>query len=263
LGLNGSLPEQYVRWLGPYLHGDLGRTATSSDVGAEVLGGIPESLLVLLGGLGVYAVVGFVWMVVRRGWRGPRVSVWPLVIALPVFWLGLMVAYVFGIHLRLLPTGAVDDANVRAFWSDAWFSQFSTSPTMLTVNLLKHLVLPSATFAMVIFVAARVSRSGGANAGVRTVGAPHQSPWMQSVLDNVRGVDLTVFVSILLAGLVTVEGVFSYSGLGYGLIASLSRADYAESIALLMLNSALLIIAKTVNDWLAVESVAGVAKNAV
>src|SRR5579862_8909 len=160
LGLDDWLPVQYARWIGTYLHGNFGASPDGSSITHEILGGIPASVLLILGGTSVYLLVrpAFAFAIRRRNWKDRLES--PLAVlaaAIPVFWLGLLLIYGFAVHWPILPLGGVDSPNIPPFWSDSWFAMIPGSATMMLVNLLKHLLLPSILLALVIFVADRAA----------------------------------------------------------------------------------------------------------
>ena len=233
LALNSVPPVQYMHWIGGYVHGDLGRSPSGSRVSDELLGGLPESLLVVLGGLVLYVVLSALGSLLPAK---RHVSGLPLIVlAAPVFLVALFLMYVLAIHWPVFPRGGVDDTNIHAFWSDPWFAQLASTPLMLIVNLIKHLFLPALVFSFVLLVADTIMR-------VPSRAGAIGSRW--TVLDR-----LPLYLSLLFSGLVIDESVFLYkAGLGYRLTEALGQSDFALVIALLMIGSLLLVAAKTVAD---------------
>lgn len=118
LGLTLPLWQQYTHFLGQLLHGDLGTSyLTQNSVAHELLSRTP-STLILTGSAMLVAIVigvplGFV-AGVRPNSAVDRIAraVSFLGVAVPYFWLALVLVLVFSISLRLVP--AIDDGSVRA-----------------------------------------------------------------------------------------------------------------------------------------------------
>lgn len=108
-GLDKSLPRQYVDWIWGVVHGDLGESIFfGTTVKEEIADALPVSLH-----LGVIAFVigislgvpGGIICAVRRGkWIDTILTVLAnLGITIPIFWLGILMIYVFGLYLGWLP----------------------------------------------------------------------------------------------------------------------------------------------------------------
>jgi peptide/nickel transport system permease protein len=111
LGLERPLPVQYFEWMNNFLHGNLGQAFRSKQLASHLIWTqAPVSVPLSLGGfllaiiiaipLGTYAAKNF------NKPSGAFVAVISQVgIAVPVFWAGLLLSLVFGVHLHILPTG--------------------------------------------------------------------------------------------------------------------------------------------------------------
>jgi peptide/nickel transport system permease protein len=266
LGLRQSLPVQYADWIGGYLHGNLGRTAGGQSVGSQILGGFPASAVLLFG---AYLVVaGF--SALRIMLASPRVSrrtdpiqrIMGLVgLSLPTFWLALVVIYVFAAHWQLLPMGRVDNANVASLWSHKWFTELSQSPRLVLVNLVKHLVLPALTLSTVIVFVDDLTSSRtmtiGSRAGVGAEslrGLRRSTQTFFDALGQLLSTAVTGTARVLpalITGVVIVESVFRYAGLGNLLYTSLGDRDYSTVLALLMVGTALIVLTTLAADLVA------------
>jgi peptide/nickel transport system permease protein len=109
LGLNQPLPEQYLHYLGHLLHGNLGRSFQSnSTISSEISARFPSTLRLTVAGMAVAVAVGLPLGVLagsRPGTILDRVGtgVAVLGIAVPYFWLALILVLVFAVHLNWLP----------------------------------------------------------------------------------------------------------------------------------------------------------------
>ncbi len=116
MGLDAPLVVQYGRYLRRLARGDLGRSyVTRQDVLGAIAERLPATAVLALSALGIAVVLGVgvgLWTAAAAAsWGDIGVLVAALLIlSLPVFWLGLILLYVFGYWLRLLPLGGFDSA---------------------------------------------------------------------------------------------------------------------------------------------------------
>lgn len=114
LGLDQSLPRQYIRWLNRVLHGDLGTSYTSNrDIGQELARRLPVTLKLALSALAVAVVLGVGGGVLMAAFHGSWLdvllrSVSTLLLSVPGFWLALLLITVFAEQLHWLPTSGLD-----------------------------------------------------------------------------------------------------------------------------------------------------------
>ncbi|MDR2294257.1 MAG: ABC transporter permease [Microbacterium sp.] len=109
LGLDLPLWQQYANWLGGLLSGDLGRSVVSGVPVTQVLADRVEPTLALMLCTFVCAsILGIVLGVVgasRPGFIGKAADVMSVLgSAVPTFWIGLVLAAIFAVQLRWLPT---------------------------------------------------------------------------------------------------------------------------------------------------------------
>ena len=108
-GLDQPLARQFVSYLGGILHGDLGRSMVSTKpVLQELLRYFPASfeLVLVAMGLGVSLGVplGMLSAVYRDRWFDHLTRIFSVSgVALPAFWLGLLLQLYFSVHLDWLP----------------------------------------------------------------------------------------------------------------------------------------------------------------
>jgi peptide/nickel transport system permease protein len=109
LGFDRPLVVQYVAWLGRALRGDLGRSLrTNQPVTEAILQRLPVTLELLVAALVVSLAIavpmGIVSAVKRNSGVDLASTLFALVgFALPGFWLGIILIYVFALVLRWLP----------------------------------------------------------------------------------------------------------------------------------------------------------------
>jgi peptide/nickel transport system permease protein len=226
LGLGRPIPVQYWLWLKPLLEGKFGNSDLSGHSVVSLIGGAAPPTLWLIGlavllsvpisiGLGV-AAARFRSSVLDRGVR----FVSTLGLAVPPFWLGLLLLLALAVNAAVLPAnGYVSPAtNIGGF-----ITHMAMPVTTLTLYLVAVLTR---------FVYSEVTESLVADY-VRTARAMGLSE-LTVVFWNAARNALIPMVSILAAslgplvgGAVLVEQVFGLGGLGELLLNSVLDRDYA------------------------------------
>lgn len=248
LGLNRPLFERYADWAGRALRGDFGHSLFSSQsVGEELAARLPVTLslmgLALLIGVSAGMVLG-VAAALNRGRLPDRVIVVlaSLGVALPNFWIGLLLVLALAIALPWFPaTGYVP---------------FSADP----LAWLKHLALPSVALALA--PAAEVTRQmRGSVIGlmqrdfVRTAvakGLPRHIVIGKHVLKNTGVTIATVAgiqVSVLLGGSVVIEQVFGLPGIGGLVLQSVLARDLPVVQGIVLVTTLLILVSSVLVEW--------------
>ena len=222
LGLDKPLWEQYGNWLGHAMHGDLGSSLLSRQAVTGILNDrLAPSLSLIIGAVLLGSLAGISLGI--RGARGGRTgklvqTATTIGLALPDFWLAMVLIVVFAVNLGLLPpTGYVPLTQDPAGW-------------------VKSLTLPVVTLAVpVAAVIAKQTRDSVASAmeqpfvrTLRAAGISEGSVMYRHVLKNAAIPILTVvglvFVGAL-GGTVAVEFIFAIPGLGSTAVAATSSHD--------------------------------------
>ncbi|MEC9346791.1 MAG: ABC transporter permease [Pseudomonadota bacterium] len=248
LGLDRSLPEQFVLYLGDLAQGDLGRSvSTGQPVGAELLRRLPASLeltlLALFLSLGVALPLGILAATRPNSWIDHLCRVVVTAgVSLPVFFTGLFLVYVFYFLLGIAPSplGRID----VFFLEPPDITGFFTIDSLLAGDLetfwasLTQLILPAITLG--IFTLAPLARmTRGAMLAVlssdfiRTARASGLSRPTVLFAYGLRNAMLPILTtlgmvfSFMLGSNVLVEKVFAWPGIGSFAIEALIVSDYA------------------------------------
>jgi peptide/nickel transport system permease protein len=229
LGLDQPLPIQYLNWLGDFLTGNWGISySTNLPIYPMVMDRLRNSLILALVTL-VISVPLAVTLGIIAGLNEDRaidntISVGSLaVVGLPEFVTGLVLILVFSFGLR--------DLGLPYLPANS-----SVNPGATFLEALPMLILPAMT-AMLVLLAyiARLTRAGVLaelrQPYVRTAdlkGLPRRTVIVKHVLRNALLPTITVIaISIgwLISGLVVIENVFNYPGLGRMMIFAIDRRD--------------------------------------
>ena len=228
LGLDRSLVSQYGHWIGGAMHGDFGRSALNGQSAAGELWSKlhltgPLIIASTLVSIIVAIPLGIVAAARHRSADGVALSVASqLGIALPSFWVGLMLVVVFAVHWRLFPAGG--------FPLDGW----SNAP-----KAIRSLVLPTATLALsqgaVLFRFVRSATLDVLNQDyIRTARAKGltktQALWRHGLRNAAIPIVsiLGIQIASLIAGVVIIEQTFALGGVGSMLVKDIGDRDFEK-----------------------------------
>jgi peptide/nickel transport system permease protein len=226
LGVDRPLLTRYLSWLGGLLHGDFGtsytyQSAVEPFVRAALINSVKLAVLafVIVVPLGI---IGGVVAALYAGRGADRIiSVTGLSLSsVPEFVSGIVVIVIFGVTLKVLPVTASAGAGAGAF------------------NQFRHLILPAIPLVFVLFgYIARMARAGTIEAlnsdYARTAvlkGLPQSTVIRRHVLRNSLLPTITVIATqtgYLIGGLVVVETLFNYQGLGNLIFKAAQAKDFA------------------------------------
>ncbi len=241
-GLDKSIVEQYVNWVGRIFRGDFGTSIYYREKVATLISErLPITLHIGLTSLILGAVLGILsgmLAAIRRGkWTDKIVTPLTYVgIAIPVFWLGILLIYGFGLKLNWLPiSGYTSPAT------DFWLST-------------RQIIMPVICLAAFSLAAnARQMRSSMLEVirqdYIRTAwakGLRERVVIFRHVLKNSLIPVITLMgigVGTIFGGSVLVETVFAIPGIGRLLISSIFGQDYVvvQAITFVIAVSVLLV----------------------
>jgi ABC-type dipeptide/oligopeptide/nickel transport system permease component len=247
LGLNKPLPVQYVIWVEHVLRGDLGKSILSKiPVSQLIMQRAPATLELAFAGEILTILIGIplgVLAAVKQRTKADWgiTSFISLGLAIPNFWLGILLIILFAVTLGWMPPGGRGD--------------FSRDPLMA----LKFIALPAITLALP--AAMNLSRLTKASVlevlyedYVRTAWAKGLSGKRVVVGHVLRNSLIPVVTAIglefgrLLGGAIVVESVFAWPGLGTLMLQSISNRDYVIVQAGLLLLVMVFIVVNLLTD---------------
>jgi peptide/nickel transport system permease protein len=246
-GLDKPLPEQYINWIKDLIHGDLGMSLFYREkVSSLIAERFPVTLDLGLLAFVISHLLGIVFGAVSALRRGSRTDtavtlMANLGITVPIFWLGILLIYFFGLRLNWLPRFGY------------------TSPFVDLAQNIRQSILPVVCLA--IFPIASVARQTRSSMlevirqdYVRTAwskGLRERAVVMKHVLKNglIPVVTLSgIGLSIILGGSVLVETVFNIPGMGRLGVEAVQSQDYAIIQAFILITAAIVVLVNLVVD---------------
>jgi peptide/nickel transport system permease protein len=269
-GLDKPIPEQLFIYMGEVLRGDFGESIRLSlPVTRLLVERLPTTIELSFAALLISMIVGIplgvISAVKHNSWIDVLTMMWANTgISMPVFWLGLMLAYVFSLLLKDTPfwlppsgrisAGMMDDPFYEVWkWtlpeSGLWAStlifvgRLNILNALLTANwellkdATKHLILPALALGTIpMALIARMTRSAMLDVlgqdyirTARAKGLKQNTVIMKHAFRNSLLPLITVVglsLGGLLGGAVLTETIFGLSGLGRTLYEAITARDY-------------------------------------
>jgi peptide/nickel transport system permease protein len=297
-GLDQPIPVQYCRWIGAcdpnqdgialltasgvpnflpsglgggtngMLHGDLGYSIYSGEsVGARIgQAALPTLLLAgtaLITWITIAILLGVLAALKPYSLFDQVATFFSYVgVAMPTFWLGLMLILIFGASLKILPvSGMVDTRLSPPFGSDSYWLYFGKQPLTAIGDVARHLVLPVVTLVVISiagdsrFVRASMLEALGQDyvRTARAKGLPARIVVFRHALRNALlpvVTNIGLEIPFLFSGAVVTESIFSWPGEGRLFITSIGGFDYTILMGILLIASMLTVFANLLADVL-------------
>jgi peptide/nickel transport system permease protein len=229
-GLDLPIWQQYLNFWKALFHGDLGTSVLlfPQPVTKVIMNALPYDVFLLLPSILLSWLAGnwFGAFAARSKWLDNTISPLGYILtATPYMWLGILLAWTFGIVLGILPISGAYSYALRPHLSWVFLG-----------SLLQHWFLPFASLFLVGF--------GGWAIGMRNMiiyeleadyshylealGAPRrlvrQYAFRNAMLPQLTG--LALQLGVIVAGALATEIVFSYPGIGYLILGAIQNKDY-------------------------------------
>jgi peptide/nickel transport system permease protein len=255
-GLDQPLPIQFLIYLRNIATAQFGTSITYHRPVADILAERMASTIVLLFAATILVVVvGIALGVVAAARRGSRVDngavVGSLIFwSLPTFWTGLILIFVFGVYLHVLPVSGTSVPGATY-----------SSLIARVVDLGRHLALPTITLALVdIGQFVLITRSSLVDVltedyilTAKAKGLSRRAViWRHGVRNALLPVVTTtaLYVSLIIGGAIQVETVFSWPGMGRLMYDAVLRRDYPILEASFLIFAVTVVIANLLSDLL-------------
>ncbi len=248
-GLDRSLPEQYVAFVGRAMVGDFGESWRQGRPAlTAVLERLPATIKLTLAATALSTVVGCTLGVLAAGHEG---SGWDWLArtlailgqAIPAFWLGTMLILVFAVRLHWLPASGM------------------TGPAGVLLPALALAAYPAATLTRLVRASMIDNLQADYVRTARAKGLPERIVMRDHALRNAALPALAytgLQAGFLLGGAVIVEGVFAYPGIGSLALDAVFTRDvplveafvWTVAILILAVNTGTALIAATIDPRL-------------
>lgn len=249
LGLNDPIWLQYLRWAGGILQGDLGQsTLMNRPIAPMLMEAIGRSLTLALTSFVLIAVLGIclgVWAALRHG--GPTdhvISVGTyLGVAIPEFFWAIVMILVFAAWLGWLPASGYEPMSAGF---SVWLMHIIAPVITLVSGHLAH--ISRLTRSSMI----ETLQSPYVNAA-RAKGLPERIVVFRHALRNALLPTITVLAmdfGRLMGGIVVVETIFAYPGLGRLIIFSIQSRDLPTLQAAILVVAVIYAVANLLADLL-------------
>jgi len=279
LGLDQSLPAQFLSYVGELAHGQLGQSLTTGQpVLTDLVQRLPASLELTLAAilLAVVAVVAAVPLGVvaalREGSAADHLcrSTVTLAAAFPTFFVALLLAYVFYYVLRVAPEplGRLNDvyydapATVTGFYliDAAIAGQWTTFAGALAQMALPAISLGLFALAPIVRIT-RASMLAALGADfirtARACGLPRRKVLVTYAMRNAMLPvinTLGMVFSFVLGANVLIEDVFGWPGVGAYAVKAVIQSDYAAVQGFILIMAALYILLNLLVDLLSIAA---------
>ena len=218
LGLNKPFLIRYIDWIIGCFQGDFGISYVNParTVAGEIVRCLPATLQLAGASFVIVLVlsipIGFLCAVYKDGWFDKIMrGIVFVTTAMPPYWVGLLLMWVIGVKLGLLPTngnGTIKHLILPAF--TVALSYISTYIRLIRNNMLENMKQDYVLYA-----------------NVR--GLPQKAILVKHILKNSMHtciVAMGMSIPQLISGTIVVENVFSWPGLGTLCISSIFNRDY-------------------------------------
>ncbi len=239
LGLNDPLWEQYIRYVGRALQGDLGFSYDlQMPVTQAILERLPYTLELILGGILVEILIGVpIGMIsaIKQYSFFDRAGMFfaLLGVSAPSFWLGLMLIYWFSFKIPIFPIGGagtvlhlVLPAITAGLGGAAWYARMARSSTLDVITA--HYV--------------RTAHAKGLSK--RVVLLRHVIPNALNPIITMACMDIPWFVG----GVVLVEQVFAWPGIGRMAVQAIMQVDIPLIMGTVIFTALLVVISSIMLD---------------
>lgn len=250
-GLDRPVPEQYVRWLGQLVRGNLGFSLGVGRPVAELISSALPATLILSGSALALSLLlaiplGILAAVKRGSWFDQLITSLSFMgLSLPVFWYGLMLIILFSVLLSWLPAGGMYTPGKEGSFPDLIAHLLLPTITLATVNLAQLLrYTRSAMLGVLKQDYVRTARAKGVNE--RNVVTKHAFRTAMIPVLTLVG----ILIPRLVGGAAVTESVFSWPGMGRLAIAAAFRQDYPTIMGITLLVSIIVVISNLTVDLL-------------
>lgn len=250
-GYDKPVYEQYFRWIQGVLGGNFGYSiVTHQSIASDLAVRIPNTIKLVLPSYLTAYILAVVLGLLAGAHKNKRLDkcidgLASVGIALPTFWVGLMLMYFLGYKLRIFPIVGMHTVGKEAS----------------AIDYLKHFCIPYVTL-MLAFLpdhlryvrSATITQYSEDYVAVQTAfGASGPEIMFKHVCKNVLLPVITklgMALPMLVTGAIITETIFGWPGIGPYFIKAIQAMDYPIVMVILVLSSTLVILGNLLSDIL-------------
>lgn len=219
LGLDRPVHEQYVRYMGALLQGDLG---TSYQRGLSVVDILKEkyqnSVRLALAAIAVEVVFGVLAGILAARWRRSFLDTLITVssialLAVPVFWFGMMLQIYFGVQLSALPISGMGDGSLSYYVLPAVTLAASSTAVITRLMRAQMIEVLRAPFIQAAYAKGLTDSEVILRHAVKNASLPAIS-------------FIAIDLGALMGGAVLTESIFNWPGVGYEIFNAIGQRDH-------------------------------------
>lgn len=265
-GLDQPIVNQYVTFIGNYLHGNLG---TSLSIGATpvttlLAQHLPATALLIVSSFLVQQIIalplGALAAVYHRSKFDGAFSILSYIfLSIPAFLLGFALILIVAVQFGLLPGSESTDPRLPVLGTGEWFSFLTHQPGLALGDTVRHLILPMVTLAAVgIALDSRYMRAAMLQVldeeYIRTAkakGLPVRSIVFKHAFRNALPPIITnmgLYLPALLGTAIVVEKVFAYGGVGLLFVDAIGSGDSPVVEAVFLLSTVAILVGNLLAD---------------
>ena len=224
LGLNDPAITRYFSWLGGVLQGDLGTALTNGRDIAESLGGRLKNTLFLAFWAAAISVplaifLGLLAVRYKDRWPDKLISAVTLTtISIPEFMIGYVLVYWVAIKWRMFPSVSIINDSMTL---GAKLNAIAIPVMVLTLVVLADMMRMTRAAILNVMQSAYIETAELKGLGMLKIIRTHAFPNAIAPIVNVVMLNL----AYLVVGVVVVEVVFAYPGMGQYLVDHVSKRD--------------------------------------
>jgi len=247
LNLDKPIPVQYWIWITNVVHGNFGKSLIqNSDIMEMIKERLPVSLSITVPAIAISVILGILIGVICATHRGSAIDQALTVIVttmngIPVFWIGIMMMYLFGVRLKWLPIMGYVDPSVDF----AGYVKSAVMPVVITsFGPLSNIARQVRTNMLEIINQDYIRTA-------RAYGLSEASVRYKYALKNtlIPIVTLVVLqVRSIVGGNLLAEQVFSIAGMGRLIMQSVLNKDFLVIQALVLVISVIVILCNFLLD---------------
>jgi peptide/nickel transport system permease protein len=239
LGLDQPFVVQYGRYMAGLVQGDLGRSyLQKTDVATLIWARLPASLLLMAAGIAAELVIGLTMGIMAALWRGRAVDHSLMMtsfvtVSAPQFVVALLLLYVFAVKLGWFPIGGygtfahlVLPAMTLGILGSGWYARIMRSSMIevLRTDFIRTARAKGLTRIQIIF--------------------RHAMPNAILPVIAMIGIDIGIFMG----GIVVVEGVFGWPGIGQLAWQAIQRVDIPIIMGVTLVSACAIVLGNLIAD---------------